>query len=115
MYNFDTDLLFPPRVIPSLRALRGSAWSKLVDQVMDKEPTDLDRLAFVLMLVRLGGCVSCHADSFRALRGCTLCAHQTVRRFRGSDQELLDLFAEAHMEIERYLNHGNQSAKGLER
>lgn len=103
MYNIDTDLLFPPRVIPTLRTLRGPAWKELIDRVMQQEPTGLDRLAFVLLMIRLGGCTSCHADSFRALRGCTQCAYQTVRRFRGSDQELLALFADALAEIKRYM------------
>jgi hypothetical protein len=103
MYNIDTDLLFPPRVIPTLRSLRGPAWKELIDRVVEQEPTDIDRLAFVLLMIRLGGCISCHADSFRALRGCTHCAHQTIRRFRGSDQELLALFAEAQAEVKRYM------------
>ncbi|RPI27439.1 MAG: hypothetical protein EHM70_17845 [Chloroflexota bacterium] len=103
MYNIDTDLLFPPRAIPALRALRGEPWQELVDRVMVQEPTAADRLAFVLMMIRLSGCVSCHADSFRALRGCTQCAYQTVRRYRGSDQDLLTLFADAHTEMEKYM------------
>ena len=103
MYNTDTDLLFPPRVIPSLRGLRSEPWRRLVDEVLACDSLDLDRLAFVLMLIRLGGCTSCHADSFRALRGCTHCANQTVRRFRGSDQELITLFQEARVEIEKYM------------
>ncbi len=103
MYNSDTDLLFPPRVIPLLRNLRGEAWRSLVDHILCQEPTALDRLAFMLMMIRMGGCVSCQADSFRALRGCTQCAYQTVRRFRGSDQELMRLFAEAREEIEKYI------------
>ena len=103
MYNVDTDLLFPPRVIPVLRTLRGPAWEELVDRVLEQEPTGLDRLAFVLMMIRLGSCISCHADSFRALRGCTQCAYQTIRRFRGSDQELLEMFADAKAEVTRYM------------
>jgi len=103
MFNSDTDLLFPPRVIPSLHDLRGEAWQELVERAAQAEPTDIDRLAFVLLMIRLGGCTSCHADSFRALRGCTECASQTIRRFRGSDQELLTLFSKARQEVEVYL------------
>jgi hypothetical protein len=103
MYNIDTDLLFPPRVIPTLRSLRGPAWKELIDRVMEGESTGLDRLAFVLLMIRLGNCISCHADSFRALRGCTHCAYNTVRRFRGSDQDLLDMFADARAEVGRYM------------
>jgi hypothetical protein len=106
MYNTDTDMLFPPRVIPSLRNLRGEAWRSLIDRVLELEPMDVERLAFVLMMIRLGNCTTCHADSFRALRGCTQCALQTIRRYRGTDQELLNLFADARQEIERYMGKG---------
>jgi hypothetical protein len=103
MYNSDTDLIFPTRVIPTLRSLRGEPWQKLIDQIQNLEPTDIDRLAFSLLMIKLGGCTSCQADSFRALRGCTSCAHQTIRRYRGSDADLLDLFASARKDIERYM------------
>jgi hypothetical protein len=103
MYNSDTDLLFPPRVIPTLRDLRGEVWRNLIDCIVELEPTEIDRMAFVLLMIRLGGCASCHADSFRALRGCTQCAYQTVRRFRGSDDELVKMFNTARLDIERYL------------
>lgn len=103
MYNIDTDLIFPTRVIPTLKNLRGEAWQKLVDRIQYLEPADLDRLAFVLMMVRMAACTSCQADSFRALRGCTSCANQVVRRYKGSDAELLALFAAARKDIERFM------------
>ena len=107
MYNEDTDVLFPPRIIPLLQELRGDEWSNLVDQVRLLTPLDTKRIAFVLLMIRLGSCASCHADSFRAMRGCTQCATQTVKRFRGSDQELLKLYDEAKMDIVRYIENGN--------
>jgi len=100
MYNSDTELLFPSRVIASLRGLRGDDWRKLVDQVNVSPPDSLDHLAFVLLMVRLGGCVTCNADSFRAMRGCTQCARQTIRRFRGTDQDLISQFQQARRDIE---------------
>lgn len=99
MYNADTELLFPSRVIETLRSLRGDTWRDLVDRVNSLEPDNVDHLAFVLMMIRLGGCVSCNADSFRAMRGCTQCARQTIRRFRGTDQDLVDLFTEARQDV----------------
>jgi hypothetical protein len=103
MYNNDTELLFPPRVIQALLNLRGEGWNELVSRTMQDQANEKDRLAFVLLMVRLGGCTSCTADSFRAMRGCTQCARQTVRRFRGSDLDLLDQFDHARQEIDRYL------------
>ena len=103
MYNSDTELLFPTRVIASLGSLRSERWRDLIEKISDTGAAPLDQEAFVLMMVRLGGCIGCNADSFRAMRGCTACARQTVRRFKGSDQELLDLFSQSSREMEAYL------------
>ncbi len=103
MYNSDTELLFPSRVIPALRGLRGTEWRDLVDRVNELDPESADHLAFVLMMIRLGGCVSCNADSFRAMRGCTQCARQTIRRYRGTDADLIEQFNEARQDVEKYL------------
>ncbi|MFZ6027619.1 MAG: hypothetical protein ACOYYS_07880 [Chloroflexota bacterium] len=103
MYNPDTELLFPPRLIPQLRDLRGPAWQKLVDSVDGKSPTSPERLAFVLLMVRLHGCVTCQADSYRAMQGCTQCSLQTIRRLRGTDDELARQYAEAQREVARSL------------
>ena len=99
MYNSDTELLFPSRVIPALRDLRNKPWRELVDRVADTEPGDADHLAFILMMVEVDGCMSCNADSFRAMRGCTQCALQNVRRFRGPDSELVKMFNQSRREL----------------
>jgi len=106
MYNSDTELLFPPRVIPTLQNLRGEGWDELVSRTMNLETTEKDCMAFVLLMIRLGGCTTCTADSFRAMRGCTQCARQTIRRFPGSDRDLQALFGQARQEIDRYLETG---------
>lgn len=111
MYNSDTELLFPPRVIPALRSLRSEAWRELVERVQRLESTDAERMAFVLLMIRLGGCATCHSDSFRAMRGCTQCARQTVRRFRGEDSELQELFSQARRDIDAYLAANEAGAR----
>jgi hypothetical protein len=100
MYNTDTELLFPSRIIKELRDQRGKVWQDLVDNVNEQEETALDRLAFVLMMARLDGCTTCNADSFRAMRGCTQCALQNIRRFRGGDRELVKMFKQARNDLE---------------
>lgn len=107
MYNSDTEVLFPSRVIPQLSTLHGEEWRKLVDHVRSAESTPVERYAFVLMLVRMCGCVGCNADSFRAMRGCTQCARQTVRRLRSGDKETLEQFRQMRKEVEAYMqkNH----------
>jgi len=103
MFNTDTELLFPTRVISSLRGERGEAWSHLIDEVTALSPDSAGCVAFVLMMVRLGGCITCNADSFRAMRGCTQCAHLTVHRLRSSDEELVELYQLALQEVEKYI------------
>jgi len=111
MYNVDTELIFPPRVIPALLTIRGEAWQSLVSQVLNADDGTLDRLAFILIMVRLNSCASCSSDSFRAMQGCTACARQTLKRFRGSDKELIALYRSAKPEIEFYLQKNNKGAQ----
>jgi hypothetical protein len=99
VYQAETDLLFPIRAAISLQELRGEVWRRLVDRACQAPDASLDELAFCLLMIRLAGCLTCHADSYRALRGCSACARQAVRRFRGTDGDLLALFDRARMEI----------------
>ncbi len=99
MYNSDTELLFPIRVINNLESLRGAQWQQMVNTV--KEPEE--QIAFVFMMVRMSGCMACNADSFRAMRGCTACARQNIKRFKGSDQDLTELFQQSLRETQVYL------------
>lgn len=99
MYNDDTELIFPNRVISKLADLRGASWKKLVDSVAAKELDSDDQMAFVLMMAKIDGCMTCNADSFRAMKGCTLCAQDAIRRYRGDDKELKNLFSDAQKEV----------------
>jgi hypothetical protein len=103
MYNPDTELLFPLRVIAQLKALRNPDWASLVERIHAGDCSRAEKYAFVLMMVRMGGCVSCNSDSFRAMRGCTACAKQTIKRYRGSDPELIEQFRTVQKEVEQYL------------
>jgi len=97
------ELLFPPRLIATLRNLRGPDWAALVDRVAKLPETDPDSLAFSLMMIRLDGCVKCHEGSFKYMRGCQLCATQTVMQFKGTDTDLLTLYRKARRDIDAYL------------
>ena len=103
MYNKDTGLIFPSRVIPALHDLRGDLWQSLVGRALDQDITALDRLALILLMVKLAHCDTCQADSYRALHGCTQCARGTVQRFQGSDQDLLVLFTESREEVQHFV------------
>lgn len=101
--NPDTELLFPLRAVSNLIDVRGREWRKLVEQINREDALLIDQLAFILTVVKQAGCVSCNSDSFRAIRGCAQCSIQAIRRFKGSDAELLDLYEQSHIEVEKYL------------
>jgi hypothetical protein len=111
VYGKDTDLIFPLRALPRLRPLRGPDWQMLVDRILAAPEASIEALAFSLMMVRLACCLTCTVDSYRALRGCTLCSEQAARRFRGSDGELLSMFEAACAEVAAHLAGGE--AAGL--
>lgn len=91
------------RVIPLLKTLRGEEWAALVEMQQSSDCTWLEKYAFVLMMVRISGCVNCNSDSFRAMRGCTACSKQSVKRFRGSDPELIEQYRQVQKEVEQFL------------
>jgi len=103
MYNPDTDLIFPPRAIHALAAERTAVWRSLVESVEKAGQGSLDQTAFILIMARMSACATCNSDSFRALNGCVVCARQSIKRFKGSDQDLVELFQTAKDEVERYM------------
>jgi hypothetical protein len=103
MQSNEIDLLFPSRAIEHLRKLRGDQWDYLIANMVNLEPAEPGRVAFVLFMVRIGGCTTCQSDSYRAMRGCILCSTNTIKRFKGSDQNLIDLYNEAMKDISKYM------------
>ncbi len=102
--TINIEVLFPPRCIPELAGERGADWRGLIERVQDTSSASLERAALVLMMVRLSGCNTCHANSFRALQGCEVCARQSLRRYRGSDEELLKAYQQAYQEVIHFLS-----------
>lgn len=101
-FHLRTELLFPPSLIPDLRDLRGEEWRELVDYVSPLPETHPDKLAFCLMMIRLNSCLNCVSGSYRFMRGCELCAQQTISRYQGTDEELIDLHKQAREDLARY-------------
>ena len=91
MYT-DNEILFPHYAIPALRNTRGVEWTRLIDRVMGKAETSVEVIALMSVMIELNGCLACETDSYRAMRGCTACAQQTLRRFKGSDEELITMY-----------------------
>jgi len=98
-----SELLFPPYAIAALMDLRGPEWHALVRRVVALPENHRDSLAFSLMMIHLDGCLSCETDSYKAMRGCVQCAIQTIRRYKGSDEDLLRLYEDAQEEVTIYL------------
>jgi hypothetical protein len=106
-----SELLFPPYAIAPLENLRGPEWQALVQRVAALPETHPDSLAFSLMMMRLDGCMTCETDSYKAMRGCVQCAIQTIRRFKEGDDELLELYEEAQVDVNAYLKETAQQQK----
>lgn len=102
MYT-NNDLLFPNYVIPLLRDRRGTDWHRLVDRVMSLPDSHPEVAAFVLMMIRLNDCLECETDSYRAMRGCAMCAAQTLRRYKGQDSSLLAAYEAALEDVNAFL------------
>jgi hypothetical protein len=98
-----TELFFPIRVIPALVDLRGGEWRELANTIAQPGTSLTDQMSFVLMMVRLAGCVSCNSDSYRAMRGCAQCACQVIRRFKGDDLQFAALLNQARLDVNRYM------------
>ncbi len=107
MYT-SNELLFPHHVIPSLKKLRGPEWRALVERVLSLPETHEETLAFMLMMIRLNGCMACETDSYRAMKGCAACALQTLRRYKGDDAELLEQYRQALDDVRDFARHSTE-------
>lgn len=100
LYQEDAELLFPARLIPTLRELRGEDFQQLVDRLKSHvDENHPETLGFMLMMIRLSSCITCTADSYRAMNGCTRCAQKTVRSYRGSDGDLVNQWESACQDV----------------
>jgi hypothetical protein len=108
MYT-NNNILFPHAAIPALRKARGPEWQALVKHIMTLPEDHEETLAFMLLMIRLDGCLSCETDSYRAMRGCAPCALQSLRRFKGDDAELLAKYQQALQDV-RAFQAGQASA-----
>ena len=88
----DNEILFPHYAIPALRGTRGHRWMQFIDELSEKRETSVEVIALMSVMIELNGCMACETDSYRAMRGCIACAQQTLRRFKGSDDELIAMY-----------------------
>ncbi len=108
MFNTDTEMLFPMRVIPSLGDMRGQEWQALIEKLSDEQTEDSEKIALSALIVKLAGCAACNTDSFRAMKGCTQCARLIIKRFKGTDGDLIRSYRECQKEVTNYLSKRDQ-------
>ena len=97
------EILFPSSLIPKLGQLRERKWQQLVQRVAELPEVHPERLAFILMMIRLDGCLKCYNGSFKFMRGCELCARQTVMQFKESDAHLLRMYRRSLNDVRKHL------------
>ncbi len=102
-----SEILFPHRCVASLKRLRGSKWQELVERIAVLPETDVDALAFSLLMIRLDKCLNCDLGSYKASLGCCTCARRAVNSFKGTDSQLIKKFETARQELLAYLSNGN--------
>lgn len=105
MYT-ENALFFPRQAISALRGTRGQEFNALIERILTLPETHEETLAFMLLMIQLNGCLSCETDSYRAMRGCTACAQQTLRRYKGSDTELFKAYQKALAEVRAFAESG---------
>lgn len=103
MFNTDTELLFPLRVIPQLADLRGEDWKELILHLSEETTAMDEKIALTLLMVKLSGCASCNNDSFRAMKGCTQCSKITLKRYKGTDEDLIKIYRDCQKEVASFL------------
>ena len=99
----DSEILFPPRCIEQLGDLRGPKWQDLIGRITQMPHNHEDVLAFGLMMIRLGSCLTCDLDSYRASLGCCTCARRTVSGYKEDDSSLLDLYERSLEEVKAFV------------
>lgn len=97
------EILFPAHVIPELNTMRGDTWRELVNRIANLPESSEEVVAFMLMMVRLNGCLDCETDSYRAMRGCGACTKQTLRRYKGSDEALNNAYERALADVRKFM------------
>jgi hypothetical protein len=99
----DSEILFPPRCIEQLGDLRGPKWQDLIRRVAKLPHNQDEVLAFGLLMIRLGSCLTCDLDSYRASLGCCTCARRTVSGYKEDDASLLELYEKSLIEVKSYV------------
>lgn len=109
MLNPDTELIFPIRILPLLKDLRGEIWKQTITEVI--ETNDLvSQVGITILMIKIAGCITCNADSYRAIRGCTSCSQQAIKRHKVTDKELNQFFKKSCKKVKLFLEKREREA-----
>jgi hypothetical protein len=103
-YADRAELVFPAGLIPFLLEERGPLWQDLINAAKELSPTSREQAALVLMIARLANCPACNTNTFRATRGCVFCSRQALKRFHGTDEDLIQLYRSSELEVNKFLH-----------
>ena len=99
----DSEILFPPRCIDQLGDLRGPQWQGLIHRISQLPDNHEEVLALGLMMIRLGSCLTCDLDSYRASLGCCTCARRTVSGYKEDDTSLIEVYRNSLNEVRTFV------------
>jgi hypothetical protein len=105
------DLLFPPGLIPAIVEARGKFWREKIIMDLAGKSSLISETALILTMARLVNCAACHANSYRASQGCAYCSNQALRRYQGTDDDLLELYKTTIIEVQEFLSTKHPESK----
>lgn len=105
------EILFPYHLIPTLKNLRGPIWADLIKSVEKLPETHEKTIAFMVMMVRISNCMQCETDCYRAMKGCRYCTSQTLRRYKGTDSDLVQMYESALVDVRKFDQESEQKIK----
>ncbi len=100
----DTEYIFPASLASQLSDIREEKWKQLIQTITGNGVSDVDQISLIYLIARISGCSTCNSDAFRAMKGCLVCAKNAIKRFRGTDAELVAQFEQARNEVTEYLS-----------
>jgi hypothetical protein len=109
MLNPDTELIFPLRILPKLKDLRGEIWGKIIIELLETKDL-VNQVGMIVLMIKVAGCITCNADSYRAIRGCTLCSQQAIKRYKGTDKELIQIYSKSCVKVKKFIEKREREA-----
>lgn len=94
-----TELLFAHWAVRALKDARGPKWKKFVQNIAAMPETEMDALAFHLIMIRLNSCMTCDLLRYTERGGCARCAATNLGFSKESEASLLARYRSARKQI----------------